>query len=133
MKTLLAGAAASIFLLAAPTAAYAVGVSSGDGQGAQTVHDWHPCGLDTGGWLKSTDGHPVYFAGMTTWKNLIPDENVGRYTRSTTSADYVTRRGLIGSDRSCASHNSFTGVKVRICRDRPLMPDSCGSWVAIRK
>ncbi len=131
MKKLLAGAAASLVLLSAPTAAFAVGVVSDDGKGAQLIHDWYPCGADTGGWLKSTSGHPVYFGGMTTWKNLISDDNVGRYTKNTKSSRYVEREGLIGTDETCAYHNSFTGVKTHICRHRAHLPDGCGSWIRV--
>ncbi|CUR54573.1 exported hypothetical protein [metagenome] len=133
MRSVLAGAAASLVLLSAPTAAFAVAVSSSQGKGAQLVAEWHPCGLDTGGFLKSLTGKPVYFAGMTTWKDLIPDENIGRYTDDITSSEYKTNKGLIGTGSSCAYRGSFTGVKVRVCRNLSHLPDPCGSWVAIRK
>lgn len=132
MRRIFAGLCASFLLLAAPTTAFAVNVSSNDGSGTQYISTWYPCGAKTYGYLKSTSGNPVYYGGLAMFDSLISDENYGRYTSDTTSKTSVSRGGTIGPTTSCAYRNNFTGVKTRVCRNRNNLPDPCGDWATLR-
>lgn len=132
MKRYFATVAAATLMLAAPGAALAVGVSSNDGSGSQYINQWYGCGASTYGSLRSTSGNAVYYAGRQMFNNTT-DSDVGRYTTNTTSSSLVNKGGQVGPTSTCAYSSSFTGIKVRICRDRSGLPDGCGSEAELRK
>lgn len=115
------GLLGGLLLLAAPTAAYAVNVSSNDGSGTQSVDAWYPNGAMLKGSLRSTHGNPVYFSGQVVY-DWEPDFIVGRYTSNTSSTSAVSRGGPV------TYVNGADGAKARVCRDRANYPDPCGSW-----
>ncbi|MGL5824421.1 MAG: hypothetical protein ACRCYU_06230 [Nocardioides sp.] len=108
-----------------PAAAYAVGVSSNDGSGSQSVTKEYNNGWEASGTLRSTSGDRVYFSGRVVY-NFYSDAYCGRYTRNTSDTSGVSRGG------SC-SHipypgPSADGARFQVCRDRRYRPDPCGSW-----
>lgn len=128
MRRVLASACAVAALVAVPTAASAINVSSNDGSGFANSLRWYNTGVQMGGSLKSTNGNAVYFSA-----NLIYDGELdylfGRYTTDTTSLSLVTRGGLAGFNTG-SSNPAVDGIKVRVCRNKSNLPDSCGSWSA---
>ncbi|MCX6400624.1 MAG: hypothetical protein NTX33_11940 [Propionibacteriales bacterium] len=133
MNRTIAGLSASLLLLAAPTTAFAANVSSQDGSGYQYIAKWYPCGAKTYGNLKSKSGDRVYYSGLAMFGSLIADEDYGRYTADTSSRTLVGRSGTIGPTGKCAYRAHFTGIKTRVCRNRPHLPDPCGSRETLRK
>ncbi len=114
-------------VVAMPAAAFGVSVSSGEGQGWQTVATKYSNGASTNGELRSINGNPVYYRGLVDWKQLTcSDSDVGRYTSNTTSMNNVGRNGLIAT--ASGAFCSSQGVKSRVCRDVSLLPDPCGPW-----
>ncbi|MFL6107939.1 MAG: hypothetical protein ACJ72L_13335 [Marmoricola sp.] len=124
-KLWVAGSAGAAMMLSAPVAAFAVNVSSDDGAGNQYVSSWLDHGANMYGNLKSIHGNKVYYAGTVVYDNW-PDDNKGRYTSDTTSMSYVSRGGQLGGDSSFGDP-IIDGVHVKICRNRPYVPDGCGS------
>lgn len=121
MRILKSSAALALAFALAPTAAFAVNVSSNDGSGQQGVAEWYVNGARLTGTLKSTHGNPVYFAGHVIY-DWAPDKTVGRYTTNTSSTSGASRGGIV------ADRNGADGVRVRICRDRNNLPDPCGDY-----
>lgn len=116
----------TVLVLAAPTAASAVSVSSNDGSGHQSLTSKYNNGWAASGKLKSTTGNKVYYAGNVIY-NSYPDYDCGRYSTNTTSLSLVTRGG------SCSQFPpppgpSADAAKYKVCRDRTGLPDGCGSW-----
>lgn len=118
-----------IFMLTAslaftPATAWAVNVSSDDGSGTQHVETWYKNGADMSGWLKSTHGDPVYYAGEVVY-NYYPDEECGRYSPNTTSKDLVKRGGICATQPTIPTAD---GMRAKVCEDRNNWPDDCGAW-----
>ena len=115
----------TLSLVALPSAAYAVNVSSNDGSGTQSrTGSLSNGGATVTGSLRSTTGNTVYYAGRI----QLPcgaDDNTGRYSSNTSSTSLVTRGGSIQGTflHSCAAD----GVKSRICKVNNNLPDGCGS------
>lgn len=126
LKLWFAAAMAAVALVSAPIAAYAVNVSSNDGTGNQYVVSWMDHGANMTGNLKSIQGNKVYYAGTVVYDNW-PDDNKGRYTSDTTSLTLVTRGGALGDWSGSFGDPYIDGVHVKICRNRPFVPDGCGS------
>lgn len=130
VKRMVVVSTALMAFLAIPFTAFAVNVSSSEGYGNQGAALWYSCGALTRGQLRSTYGNPVYYAGMQMFNGGWADQNVGRYTSDVTATYDVYREGNIGGTSVCTLYPYFTGVKVRICRNRNNLPDICGSWAA---
>jgi hypothetical protein len=120
------GLTLGVLLAIAPASAFAVSVSSDDGNGTQYRTESYSNGAKVSGNLRSTAGKPVYYSGKVVINNC-GDSVVGRYTTNTTSKSYVTRGGTIASSIGLWPC-SFDGVESRICRDINNLPDTCGSW-----
>ncbi len=125
MKHLAVAIAATMFA-AAPASAIAANVSSNDGKGTQFITTEYGCGSLTRGQLQSTSGNPVYYSGTVVYDNDL-DEDFGRHTSDTTSSTLVGRYGTVGTT---ATYCGADGVKVKICRNKNNLPDSCGSFTA---
>lgn len=124
-KTVARGIAFGLLLTIAPAAAYAVSVSSDEGNGTQTRKTSYGNGADVQGTLRSTLGGSVYYSGKVVISNCGNTE-VGRYSKNTSSSTYVNRGGVISAiigGWPC----SFDGVESRICKD-VLFIDPCGAW-----
>lgn len=127
-KALAAGGALALALFAAPVAAYAVNVSSSDGFGYQSASTWYSDGAYMTGKLTSTHGDPVYYQGSVQYNNW-PDCKVGRYTSDTRSTSAVTRGGNVIASASCSFDAPYTsGIRVKVCKNNNLSPDSCGPY-----
>lgn len=114
----------SLVLLAMPTAAFAVNVSSSDGSGNQSVTTKYSNGFAASGSLKSTSGQPVYFSGDVVFDSY-PDSACGRYTTDTMSTTPMSRGG------DCLVTTWFVnadGAKYQVCKNVSFAPDVCGSW-----
>jgi hypothetical protein len=128
MKKLVSVLAGSLVLLAGPTTAFAVNVSSGDGSGTQSASKWYSCGgAYLGGYLRSTNGDRVYYNGAVVYDGATGDEQYGRYTGYVTSKTAVAVRGQIGPARN-GCQLPPDGAHVKVCRDKTLWPDPCGGW-----
>lgn len=116
---------AAVAIAFAPSAAYAVNVSSSGGNGTQVVTVGYDNGFSASGQLrKASAGSPVYYSGLVVYNNS-QDKSCGRYTTNTSSTTYVTKGG------SCSVYNPLRdadGAKFRVCSDEYLWPDACGSW-----
>lgn len=112
--------------IAAPAGAWAVNVSSNDGNGTQNPTHWYSNGADLSGILRSTHGNPVYYSGKVDI-SLASDQTIGRYTSNTSSTSYVSRGGTV-SYFPIIWPSEFQGVEARVCRDQSFVPDPCGSW-----
>jgi len=126
MRRVLTGFCLIVIALAVPTSAFAVNVSSNNGNGTQSASRWYSNGADLTGQLRSTSGNAVYYSGLVAISNAT-DPEVGRYSTNTSSTSYVTRGGTV-SYFPIIWPSSFQGVKARVCRDINALPDTCGSW-----
>lgn len=124
-RTIVRGMALAMVLTIAPATAYAVNVSSSDGNGTQVRDVTYSNGANVSGKLRSTSGDPVYYSGKVA--NNCSDDEVGRYSPNTTSTSYVNRGGdIVGTIGLWPC--SFDGVESRVCRVINNWPDSCGDW-----
>lgn len=126
MRKLIVVLCFALAVVAAPTAAFGVSVSSSDGTGNQEPQQFFGNGADLLGSLRSFNGDPVYYSGRVDI-SLATDQTVGRYTTNTTSTVPTARGGTV-SFFPIFPPNEFQGVRARICKDVSLLPDPCGSW-----
>lgn len=117
----------SLSLIALPTSAWAVGVSSAHGSGNQSRTVSYGNGAQVSGSLTSLQGYPVYYEGRVDTGGFgCSDATIGRYSSNVTSSG--TRGGTISTFLgSC----SFDGVRSRISRDIPNAPDPSGNWSSL--
>ena len=125
-KTIARGIALGLVLTVAPATAYAVNVSSNDGNGWQDRVTTYGNGASVTGKLRSTAGNPVYWSGKVVINNCR-DSEIGRYSPNTISPSYTKRGGDIAAIIGLWPC-SFDGVESRVCRDISFQPDPCGAW-----
>jgi len=116
---------AALAFTALPLAAFAVNVSSNDGYGEQHSTHWYSDGAEVSGDLRSTHGDKVYYQGSVAY-SLNIDYKVGRYTSDTSSTTAVTRGGTVRK-----GSGGLQGVRVKVCKNNSLSPDSCGPYALI--
>ena len=130
MKRLPRGLGLIFAVLVIPTTAYAVNLSSNDGNGNQHVIDHGDQSFASTGWLRSTTGEPVYFRGIVVYNhytdytcNRLSGANNGNVTQRT----YQARGGTCAQLLSIPP--SADAAAWKICHYRRILPDGCGSQI----
>lgn len=128
LQRVLSTVAVAASLVAAPTFALAVNVSSNDGSGIQYRTASFQTGADVTGNLKSTNGAPVYYQGLVNYPFPCDNDFIGRYTSDTTSRTAVTRGGRIAGAPGFGCN--APKVNSRVARNVNNLPDPVGSYSA---
>ncbi|WP_418058480.1 hypothetical protein [Pimelobacter simplex] len=107
-----------------PASAWAVNLSSNDGNGSQRVTSHGDQSFSSTGNLRSNTGNNVYYRGIVIY-NSYTDYTCNRITSNTSSSSYVTKSGSCSQVFPIPPSADAAGWK--ICRDRTGLPDGCGS------
>ncbi|MGL5823955.1 MAG: hypothetical protein ACRCYU_03825 [Nocardioides sp.] len=116
--------ATTLAIVAVPTAAWAVSVSSNDGSGSQYITDSGDQSFRSDGTLKSTLGNRIYYRGIVIY-NFYPDYTCNRISRIIDDRTSQNVGGACGQLSPIPPSADAAGWK--ICRYRRLLPDGCGS------
>lgn len=122
----LAAAFAAVLLAIPTTSAIAVNVSSEQGSGYQVATKSWSNGKTVNGSLRSYYGAPVFYSGRVNLRNGGGSTGAMRYTDNITSRSAKKAGGTITG--IFGRWTPMSGVQSRVCRHRPYMPDSCGSF-----
>ncbi|WP_162598729.1 hypothetical protein [Nocardioides gilvus] len=124
MKKIMRSLGLAMAVVLIPASAYAVNLSSNDGNGTQTVTSHGDQSFTSTGKLRSNTGKKVYYRGIVIYNNYT-DYTCDRISSNTTSKSYVTRGGSCSQLAPIPPSADAAGWKV--CRDRTGLPDGCGS------
>lgn len=98
-----------------------------DAEGVQIVARRIPdsggrTGAELSGWVRGKSmEHKLYYQGRVRWTQLFSYWH-GRYTRSVASTAGASLGGAL-----LATGRNAPYVQVKLCIERPLVPDRCGS------